>query len=212
MWHWLQAAAILLLMATGLVIHNPDAFGVLSFSAAVGVHNVLGFLLMANAFLGMFYYITTGIIRHYVPEPREFVSLSMRQAMFYLRGIFRGDPHPLERTDERRLNPLQQATYLVILNVLLPLQLVTGLLMWSGQRWPSTVAAVGGLPTLSMWHTFGAWLFGTFVVAHVYLTTTGSTPLAHIKAMIWGYEELPGEHAVTTQASNAQSSAGELNR
>jgi thiosulfate reductase cytochrome b subunit len=28
-----------------------------------------------------------------------------------------------------------------------------------------------------------------FLIAHVYLTTTGHTPLAHIKAMITGYEE-----------------------
>ena len=64
---------------------------------AVQVHNVLGFLLIANAFLGLFYYVTTGTIRQYLPEPHDFVSLSVRQAWFYLRGMFRGEPHPLEK-------------------------------------------------------------------------------------------------------------------
>jgi thiosulfate reductase cytochrome b subunit len=195
-WHWFQAVVIGLLMLTGLAIHAPDHFGWIPFAAAVQVHNVLGFLLIANAFLGLFYYVTTGSIRQYLPEPHDFVSLAVRQAWFYLRGMFRGEPHPLEKLPERRLNPLQQVTYLVILNVLLPLQLVTGLLMWGAQRWPETVQAIGGLPILAMIHTLGAWLFASFVVMHVYLTTTGHTPLANLKAMVLGYEDIRVEEKV----------------
>ena len=33
----------------------------------------------------------------------------------------RGEPHPFEKQPGKRLNPLQQVTYLAILNVLLPL-------------------------------------------------------------------------------------------
>lgn len=190
-WHWLQAAMVLLLILTGASIHAPDTLGVIPFALAVRMHNILGFLLLANAFLGVFYYVTTGIIRHYIPEPRDFVSLAVRQATHYVSGIFRGAPHPLEKTPHRRLNPLQQVTYLIILNVLLPLQIVTGTLMWGGQYWPQSVQLVGGLPTLGMIHTLGAWLFGAFVTMHVYLTTTGHTPLSNLRAMITGYEDAP---------------------
>jgi thiosulfate reductase cytochrome b subunit len=34
-----------------------------------------------------------------------------------------------------------------------------------------------------------AFMMLIFLIAHVYLTTTGHTPLAHIKAMITGWEE-----------------------
>ncbi len=188
-WHWLQAAAILTLLLTGINIHNPQHFNPFGFATAVQIHNVLGFLLIANAFLGVFYYVTTGTIRQFLPEPVDFISLSVRQARYYLLGIFHGESHPLEKTPQRRLNPLQQITYLVILNMLLPLQMVTGLLMWSGQRWPGAVDLVGGLSTLALIHTAGAWLFAVFVLAHIYLITTGTTPLSHLKAMILGYEE-----------------------
>lgn len=188
LWHWLQATVILLLIATGLSIHWPDWFAWMGFDRAVRIHNALGFLLVANAFLGMFYYVTTGTIRQHVPEMRDFTTLAVRQISYYVRGMFRGEPHPLEKTPVRRLNPLQQLTYLTILNVLLPLQIVTGLLMWSGQRWPGAVEAVGGLPVLAMIHSLGAWLFAAFLIAHVYLTTTGTTPLANLKAMVLGYE------------------------
>ena len=200
-WHWCQAVAIGLMIATGLAIHAPGYFGWLPFAMAVQVHNLLGFLMIANAFLGMFYYVTTGTIRQYLPEPRDFISLAGRQARHYLRGMFRGEPHPLAKSAERRLNPLQQATYLVILNVLLPLQMATGLLFWGAQRWPGMVQAVGGLPVLGMLHTLGAWLFGSFLVVHVYLTTTGHTPLANLKAMITGYEELPVQETADGIAS-----------
>ena len=35
--------------------------------------------------------------------------------------------------------------------------------------------ALGGLPYLAPFHTLIAWLLATFIVAHVYLTTTGAT-------------------------------------
>jgi thiosulfate reductase cytochrome b subunit len=190
-WHWLQAGGILLLILTGAEIHAPGLLRVITFPTAVMLHNVLGLLLLLNAGLGLFYYVATGTIRQYLPEPHDFIALSFRQAGYYLRGIFRGAPHPLVKLPSRRLNPLQQITYLVILNVLLPLQVVTGLLMMGAQQWPQTVASVGGLAVLAMIHTLGAWLFGTFIMMHIYLTTTGHSPLSNLKAMILGYEDLP---------------------
>lgn len=189
-WHWVQAVGILLLIITGVWIHAPDRMGPLSFHTAVWIHNGLGFILVANAFLGMFYYMATGSIRHYMPDPNDFVTMSLRQLKYYSVGIFRGEPHPLEKSPARRLNPLQQVTYLVILNVLLPLQIITGVLMWSGQYWPESVAMLGGVAGLSTVHLLGAWLLGAFVVAHIYLTTTGRTLWSNIKAMIVGYENI----------------------
>lgn len=195
-WHWLQALATIGLLLTGVELHWPGALRLLGFPFAVTVHEVLGFVLLGNAFLALFYHLTTGEIRQYFPEPRDFVTLAVKQARYYLVGIFRGDPHPIQRSPHRKLNPLQEVTYLVILNVLLPLQMFSGLLMWGAQRWPQTVSAIGGLPMLARVHTLGAWLFAAFLIAHVYLTTTGATPLALIKAMIVGWDQIEDDHAL----------------
>jgi len=56
--------------------------------------------------------------------------------------------------------------------VLLPFQIITGALMWGVQQWPQIATMLGGLPFLAPLHTLIAWLLATFVVAHVYLTTT----------------------------------------
>lgn len=188
LWHWLQTGAILILIFTGLIIHKPNLFGMFSFAYVVQVHNIIAALLVINAALSLFYHLASGEIRQYLPRPYGFFDRAIVQAKFYLQGIFRGEKHPFSKTPEHKLNPLQQITYLGLLNVLLPLQILTGVLMWGAQRWPDLVARLGGLPLLAPLHTLVAWLLAAFVVAHVYLTTTGHAPLASIRAMIMGYD------------------------
>jgi Ni/Fe-hydrogenase b-type cytochrome subunit len=191
-WHWLQAAGMLVLLLSGFAIHYPDRFGVFgSMANAVRLHSWIGFALILNAFLGLFYHLTAEKYHHFLPRMNDFTVGAMRQARFYLYGIFRAAPHPFEPDPRHKLNPLQKITYLALLNVLLPFQIVTGLLLWGANRWPSTFAAVGGLKVLAPAHTLGAFLFLAFVIGHVYLATTGDTPLSLLRAMITGFEEAP---------------------
>lgn len=189
-WHWLQTFVILALLFTGLVIHKPDTFGLFSFRSVVLVHNIMAGILVANAALSLFYHLASGEIRQFIPPPAGFFDQAIQQSLYYLRGIFRGDQHPFEKTPAKKLNPLQQATYFAILNVLLPLQVISGALMWGAQRWPEWTARLGGLPFLAPFHTLIAWLFAAFIVMHVYLTTTGHAPLANIHAMMAGWDEI----------------------
>jgi len=190
LWHWLQTFAIALLIFTGLAIHRPDTFGIFSFRGVVLVHNIVAAILGVNAALSLFYHLASGEIQQYLPRPRGFFDQTITQAMFYIQGIFKGDPHPFEKTPHKKLNPLQQVTYFAILNVLLPLQGITGILIWGAQRWPNAARIFGGLPGLAPFHTLTAWLFSTFVVMHVYLTTTSHKPLAGIRAMMMGWEDV----------------------
>ncbi len=202
LWHWTQAIAIILLILTGIVIHRPDMFGGVDFGAMVPVHNVLGFLLLFNAFFALFYFLAGERIQQFLPEPKGFFYQAIQQAMYYARGIFRGEPHPFEKDERHKMNPLQQATYLVILNILLPLQILTGILIWGAQRWPTLSNALGGLQYLAPFHTFIAWTFAAFVIMHMYLATTGHTPTAALEGMITGWEEVEVEngHDATTIA------------
>ena len=140
----------------------------------------------------------SGEIRQYLPRPYGFFDDAILQAKYYLGGIFRGQVHPFEKRPEAKLNPLQQVTYFGILNVLLPLQIVTGALMMGVQLFPQGAAWLGGLPLLAPFHSMVAWTFAAFVVGHVYLTTTGPRPLTSIRAMMNGWEEIEvhGEESV----------------
>jgi thiosulfate reductase cytochrome b subunit len=210
-WHWLQTLTIVLLLFTGLVIHRPDIFGWLSFRYMVTFHNILAAILVINAALSLFYHLASGEIQQFIPRPYGFFDQAIVQAKFYLQGIFKGKQHPFEKTPTKKLNPLQQVTYFGILNVLLPLQIITGALMWGVQRWPYIASMLGGLPFLAPFHSLVAWTFAAFIVGHVYLTTTGLEPMAGIKAMINGWEdmEIHEEHEPEIAASPAPAVDGE---
>lgn len=186
-WHWLQTASIVMLLFTGLIIHRPDIFGAFSFRGVVTVHNVLAVILVINAALSFFYHIATERIQEFIPRPYGFFDDMMVQAKYYIGGIFKGEGHPFEKRPDSRMNPIQKLTYFMILNVLLPLQIITGAMMWAVQKFPEIA---GGLPVLAPFHSLIAWLFATFILVHVYMTTTGATPLEATRAMITGYEEV----------------------
>jgi len=67
--------------------------------------------------------------------------------------------------------------------------------MWGAQQWQDVAVRLGGLPFLAPFHTLIAWLFASFIVAHVYLTTTGHKPLAGIESMITGWDKIETHQA-----------------
>jgi thiosulfate reductase cytochrome b subunit len=189
-WHWLQTVAIVILLLTGLIIHRPDLFGAFSFRHMVTVHNVLAALLIINTVISIMWHVISGEIQQYIPHPYGFIDQMIAQAKYYIQGIFKHEPHPFHKTRQRKFNPLQMVTYIGLLGVLLPLQMITGIMMWLVQKVPAIQDWFGGLPFLAPFHTLMAWLFASFIVGHVYLTTTGATPLEAMRAMVTGYEEV----------------------
>jgi thiosulfate reductase cytochrome b subunit len=204
-WHWLQAGGITGLILTGFAIHYPDRFSILgSMANAVRCHTWIAFALIANAFLGLFYHLTADKYHHFLPRMEDFTGAAVRQARFYLHGIFKGEKHPLESDPRRKLNPLQKITYLVLLNVLLPYQIVTGVLMWGADRWPELFARAGGLWFLGPAHTLGCYLFLGFLLGHLYLATTGPTPWSLLKAITTGRGKPDDDRLVLTSDENVE--------
>jgi thiosulfate reductase cytochrome b subunit len=191
LWHWTMAGSGLGLIATGFVIHGAGWLR-WAMPVAVPAHNALAVLLAVNAFLALFYHLSTAAIRAFIPRPQGFLARVLEHLAYHARGVFRGGPHPLEPAGEK-LNPLQQVTYLALLNVLFPLQIATGALLWAVGHWPALGRSLGGLGVIAPLHDLGAWLFLTFFVLHVYLVTTGRTVGEHLRTMVTGYR--PAEPA-----------------
>ncbi len=191
-WHWLQMVAILGLLFTGLIIHNPEWFGGFSFRGLVFTHTVLGWILVINFIFAAYYHLSTGYIKQYLPKPQGLFSRMILQAKFYAQGIFKGEPHPFKKTFWDKLNPMQRMAYFGLLFGMLPIQLITGVWIWAARIWPQAATLFGDatMTWVAAIHTLDAWMIGTFVVAHVYLTTTGDTPFAYIEAMITGWEDV----------------------
>jgi thiosulfate reductase cytochrome b subunit len=194
LWHWTMAVSGIALIVTGLEVHGAGSVSLMSLSTAVAIHNAFAVILIVNAFLALFYHLATAAIRNFIPHPRGFLASTLEHMTYQARGIFYGESHPRNAAGQK-LNPLQQVTYLALLNVLFPLQIVTGALIWAVGRWSSVATAVGGLHWVAPVHNAGAWLFLTFFVLHVYLVSTGRTPTDHLKSMITGYQHVDADEA-----------------
>lgn len=187
-WHWTMAICGAVLLLTGFKIHFGPAWSLLDMAAAVTAHNAAAAVLTVNAFLTLFYHLTTNTLQKYIPGASDLLGRITKQVDYYLRGIFTGAPNPTVKTPKRRLNPLQQLTYLALFNLLLPWQIVTGILIWSVARWTVIDAFMGGLTIVAPLHNLGSWMFLSFFVLHHYLITTGATPVAELRTMMTGYD------------------------
>lgn len=185
-WHWTQAVLILLLALTGFEIHGSFEF--LGYRQAVAFHSAAAIGLLILVAFAIFWHFTTGEWRQYLPT-RRFLRA---QVQYYLLGIFHAEPHPTRKTLLSKLNPLQKLTYLALKTLVIPVMGVSGLLYmfyrYPERHGPGTLG--GGLETIAVIHTAGAFVVVAFVVGHIYLTTTGHTLFSNLKAMMTGYEEL----------------------
>jgi thiosulfate reductase cytochrome b subunit len=194
-WHWTNAIGFLLLIATGLQIRYASLTQLMSFKTAVVVHNWIGFVLIANFFVWLTFYLFTDKIKVYHPElsPMKYFRASFRQMQFYGYGIFRGDPNPHHVSVYGKFNPLQSMMYQIIMMLLVPIQFYTGVLLWDVTRFSSMVDKLGGVRVVDTVHVLLFIFFSGFIIVHIYLATLGHTPSAHFKAMLTGYEEVEGE-------------------
>ncbi len=183
-WHWLQMALIAVLLATGLEVHG--VFSLIGFESAVDIHNFVGLTWLIAFFFFTFWLFTTGEWKQYIPTTRKMLIV----IRYYSYGIFRGEPHPVPKSKKAKHNPLQRLTYLSLAAVMLPIQMITGLLYWSYNSWGAWGLDFLTMGTVAFVHTAMGFGILIFVIIHVYMTTTGHTVFAHIKAMITGWEDV----------------------
>jgi thiosulfate reductase cytochrome b subunit len=183
-WHWLQMVLIFLLLITGFEIHG--VYSLMGFEQAVEVHNFVGITwLIAFAFF-VFWVFTTGEWKQYIPTTKKLFAV----IRYYSFGIFKGESHPVPKRKGAKHNPLQRLTYLSLAAMLLPVQMVTGILYWTYNSWEAWGLGFLSLNVVALIHMAGAFFILSFVIVHVYMTTTGHTAFAHIKAMITGWEKI----------------------
>ena len=192
LWHWTHALLVVLLAWTGIHLHWPDVapifFG--SFHAAQITHEVCGVLLVFDFFLWLGYNLISGRIKHYIPSMFDLTKGILIQAKFYGFDIFFGKPHPIEPTEDNKFNPLQKITYLGLMTTIVPLLLLSGLTFLFPEFFAPLVKAVGGIQIVAVIHTAIAFFVISFVIVHLYLTTTGETIFEEIKSMITGYKTI----------------------
>ena len=185
-WHWMQALLIFILLVTGFEVHST--YDLIGFEPAVKIHNATAWAFLVLIVFAIFWHFTTGEWRQYIPTTK----LLKEQVDYYLTGIFKGAPHPTKKLVYNKFNPLQRIIYLGLKALVIPVQVISGFL-YLYFNYPIQGFELESLQWVAILHTLGAFMLLTFVIAHIYLTTTAHKPLSAIKAMVTGWEEMDDE-------------------
>lgn len=183
-WHWSQAILIFVLAISGFAVHGSIA--PVRFGTAVTIHSYAAIALIVLWIFTTFWHFTTGQWRQYLPQLSGLGAV----VRFYAWGILTGAPHPYSKTLKRKQNALQSLAYLSFMVLIGPALWSTGLVYLAYPLWAKAAIGTIGLPAVAFVHTAAAFLMVTFVIIHVYMTTTGKTVTHYVKTMITGYETI----------------------
>jgi thiosulfate reductase cytochrome b subunit len=192
-WHWLNALGIVTLCLSGAQIRFPEYVTFLgSYRSAIMLHNTAGIVVALSFCIWLIYYMLAdnSLVDIYIPKVSDLTTGLYRQVIFYFFAYFFGAPNPHHATPESKFNPLQKSAYLVIMLVLVPLVIITGILLMNVGPMREILLVIGGLKILVAIHFLVACSLCAFIFTHVYLATLGATPLAYFKPMWTGWEKV----------------------
>ncbi|MEN8170599.1 MAG: cytochrome b/b6 domain-containing protein [Pseudomonadota bacterium] len=183
-WHWGQALLIFVQLYTGFAIHG--SYQLIDFDSAVLIHTVAAMALIVLWLLAIFWHLTTGTWRHYMPTTQGLWQV----VRYYVYGIFHGERHPYHKAYWRKHNPLQALSYLGLKLLLFPAVWLSGLAYFSYFLWRPDASAGAMLEVVALAHIAAAYAIGAFVIIHLYLLTTGESFIHHLRPMLNGHDEV----------------------
>lgn len=183
-WHWTQMVLIFSLIFTGFGLHGFHT--IISFKDAVMLHTVGALGLILLWVFAIFWHLTTGTWRHYLPTSQGLFKV----ARYYAYGIFKHEPHPYKKTYQRKHNPLQALSYLGLKLFLFPAIWVSGILYLLYPAWNDISGASSWLEGIAVIHVISAFAIVIFIIAHIYLLTTGHSFKEHVMPMVTGYDQI----------------------
>jgi thiosulfate reductase cytochrome b subunit len=165
--HWLNAFAVLILIASGWRIYDASPLFDFTFPAAVTLGGWLGgalrwhfaamWLLMANGIFYLGMNVATGrLVRRFLPlSPHAIV----RDLVAALRG-------KLSHADPRHYNGVQRLAYLFVM-VDLAVIVLSGLVLWKSVQFPTLRDLLGGYEFARRIHFFGMASLVAFIAVHL---------------------------------------------
>jgi thiosulfate reductase cytochrome b subunit len=183
-WHWINTKLILLLLISGISLHFVGSnVPLIPFKTARLIHNYSGILLSVSYLIFLTGNAISGNWKYYSPGPKGFLSGVLKQSKYYLFGIFRGERNPYPHNNEQKFNPQQRICYFVILYILTPISIISGLFFLFPGFITKTFIGYNGIFSLALIHLASTYIISLFMLVHIYLAVTGISGYAYCKAM-----------------------------
>ncbi|MFT5535549.1 MAG: thiosulfate reductase cytochrome b subunit [Candidatus Paceibacteria bacterium] len=165
--HWLNAGAVVLMIASGLRIYNASPFFDFRIPAQLTLGGWLGgalqwhfaamWLLAINGLVYLAINLFSGRLR------RQFFPLSPRQFLYDLGAALKGK---LAHADPRHYNTVQRVAYLfVMLDIILIV--LSGLVLWKSVQFEVLRELLGGYESARRVHFFAMAALTGFIAVHL---------------------------------------------
>lgn len=187
-WHQVNALMFLTLIVTGLSMQ----YGILwiRFDYAVSIHNICGIILAINYLIFLLGNLISGNYKYYLLKFTGFYKDLQIQARYYCFGLFKGESAPFPLGKDRKFNPLQKISYVIVMLVFVPLIIISGVAMLYPQIIVNKIFGIPGIVITDLMHIGLGFLGSMFMIIHIYFCTIGAKPSSNFKSIVDGYHEV----------------------
>ena len=197
-WHGINALGILILIITGISMNSGFEKSAISFKLIITLHNYAGVIVFLNYGLYIIGNLFTNNKRFYIVKPKNFLKRPIKQAYYYVWGMFHGMEAPYPLSKKRKFNPLQKYFYILVMYLAVPLVIITGIGLMFPELIFNKIYDISGVLITAVIHSAMGFFISIFLIIHLYVATIGKSPLDNFKSILNGW------HHVYTNSTKSQ--------
>lgn len=188
-WHGLNAVGIILLIITGISMQSIES-SFINFNTAVSLHNIAGAVVTFCYFIFLIGNLVTNNSKYYIVKPKGFLKRPMKQAYYYVWGMFHGLEAPYPLSDKRKFNPLQKYFYIIVMYIAVPFVIISGIALLFPEIIIEKIYNLSGIFITAIFHSAMGFFISIFLVIHLYVASIGKSPLDNFKSIITGWHHV----------------------
>lgn len=188
-WHGFNALGIITLIITGISMQSVES-AFIGFKTAVTLHNIAGVVVTFSYLIFFIGNLVTGNGKFYIVKPKGFLKRPLKQAKYYIWGMFHGMKKPYPLSEKRKFNPLQKYSYIMAMYLLVPVVIVTGIALLFPELIIEQVYEFSGIFLTAVLHSAAGFLISIFLIIHLYVASIGESPVENFKSIITGWHHI----------------------
>jgi len=189
-WHLVNALLFIILILSGISMQysNPD-YPFIRFDLAVSMHNIGGVLLTLSYLAFIVGNLITPNGRFYKIKLKGTMVRLKKQFNYYLKGMFKGEYEPFVLSEDRKFNPLQKVSYVLIMFVVFPILIITGIALIFPEFIVTRVYHYSGILLTALLHSVVSFILSIFMIVHIYFSTIGNSAGSNFKSILIGRQK-----------------------
>ncbi len=170
-WHWVHGFFVITLILTGIQLRLPDVLPIFAtFLNAVNLHNLSGAIVIVDYIFWLCYHLwRRDFKKRFLILPRDLVENTAEILHYYGYLIFVGEGYRRGLLHGSDFDPLEKALFLTIMLFFVPIQILTGAMLYDLYTMMPVINFLGGVRVLDAAHLLTAYLLGACMIFHTYL-------------------------------------------